>query len=58
MKPAGKKVSVRERVRQFEVDVPPASPGDRRNGDSESEAPNKRRKQENDPDQHVPGVGG
>ena len=45
---------MQERVRQFEVEVPPADPGDRQKGDSESEAPNKRRKQESDPDPHVP----
>ena len=53
VKPAGKRASVRERVRQFEVEVPPADPGDRQNGDGESEAPNRRRKQESDPDPHV-----
>ena len=54
MKPAGERAPVRERVRQFEVEVPRADPVDRQNGDSESEAANKRRKQESDPDPHFP----
>ena len=46
VKTAGERASVRERVRQFEVEVLRADPGDRQIGDTESEAPNKRRKQE------------
>ena len=56
VKPAGEKTSVRERVKQFEmnggvlcmtaVEVPRVTPGDTQCDDAESEAPNKRRKQE------------
>ena len=64
VRPAWESTSVRERVRQFEVDggvpcfstveVPRAAPGDRQSQDSEGEAPNKRRKQESDPDPQPP----
>ena len=59
VRPAGERASVRERVRQFEMDggaprlstleFPRAAPSDRWSQDSEGEAPNKRRKQERDP---------
>ena len=60
---ARESASVRERIRQFEmngvsrtstVEVPRATPGDRRSEDPEDEAPNKRRKQESDPDSRAP----
>ena len=64
LKPAGERTSVRERVRQLErnssascsntLEVPRASPSDRQSEDPEDEAPNKRRKQESDPDPRAP----
>ena len=63
IKPARGSASVRERIRQFEmngvsrtstVEVPRATPGDRHSEDPEDEAPNKRRKQESDPDSRAP----
>ena len=64
LKPAGERASVRERVRQFEmngdmsctstVEVPRATPDGRQSEDPEDEAPNKRRKQESDPDSRAP----
>ena len=64
LKPAGERASVRERVRQFEmngdmsckstVEVPRATPNCRQSEDPEDEAPNKRRKQESDPDSRAP----
>ena len=58
------RASVRKRVRQFEmngdmsctstVEAPRATPGDKQSEDPEDEAPNKRRKQESDPDSHAP----
>ena len=58
VKPSRERASVRERIKQFEVDggvsrtsaveVPRAAPGDRQSEDAEDEAPSKRRKQEND----------
>ena len=63
IKPAKESHSVRERIRQFEmngvsrtsiVEVPQATPGDRQSEDPEDEAPNKRRKQESDPDSRAP----
>ena len=63
IKPARESASVRERIRQFEmngvsrtstVEVPLATPGDRQSEDPEDEAPNKRRKQESDPDSRAP----
>ena len=60
----GERISVRERVRQFEVDggapcvstveVPRAVPGDRQSQDPEGEAPNKSRKQESDVEPQIP----
>ena len=63
IKPARESASVRERIRQFEmngvsrtstVEVPRATPGDWQSEDIEDEAPNKRRKQESDPDSRAP----
>ena len=64
VRPAGERASVRERVRQFEADggvprlstgeVPRAAPDDKWSQDPEGEAPNKRRKQESDPDPQIP----
>ena len=64
VRPAGEKTSVRERVKQFEmnggasgtstVEVLRGIPGDRQTEDSEDEAPTKRRKQESDPDPRAP----
>ena len=64
VKPAGEKTSVRERVKQFEmnggvlcvtaVEVPRVTLGDTQCDDAEGEVPNKRRKQESDPDLHAP----
>ena len=63
-KPAGESASVRERIRQYEmnggissastVEFPRAAPDDGQNEDAEGEAPNKRRKQESDPDSRAP----
>ena len=63
IKPAGGSASVRERIRQLEmngishaitVEVPRAAPEDGQSEDAEGEAPNKRRKQESDPDSRAP----
>ena len=63
IKLARESASVRERIRQFEmngvsrtstVEVPRATPSDRQSEDPEDEAPNKRRKQESDPDSRAP----
>ena len=64
VKPAGQRTSVRERVKLFEMnggvsrtstaEVPRDAPGDRQSEDPEGEAPNKRRKQESDPEPHTP----
>ena len=56
LKPTGEKASVRERVRQFEMngEVPRTNPDDRQSEGAEGEAPNKRRKQESDPDSRAP----
>ena len=64
IKPAGESASVRERVRQFEmnggvsrtsmVEPPRVGPDGRQSEDPEDEAPNKRRKQESDPDSRTP----
>ena len=63
IKPARESASVRERIRQFEmngvsrtstVEVPRVTPGDWQSEDIEDEAPNKRRKQESDPDSRAP----
>ena len=64
IKPAGDSASVRERVRQFEmnggvsrtstVEAPRVGPDGRQSEDPEDEAPNKRRKQESDPDSRAP----
>ena len=63
-KTAGERASVRERGRQFEMDVGVprlstlealrATPGDRQTEGLEGEAQNKRRKQERDPDSQIP----
>ena len=60
IKPAGERASLRERIRQFKmnggisrastVEVPRVPPDDGQSEDAEGEAPNKRRKQESDPD--------
>ena len=64
MKPSAESASVRERIRQYEmnggisrantVEAPRATPDDRQSEDPEDEAPNKRRKQESDPDSRAP----
>ena len=64
IKPAGARASVRERVRQFEmnggvshtstVGAPRVAPRGRQSEDPEDEAPSKRRKQENDLEPQVP----
>ena len=64
LRPTGERASVRERVRLFEmngdmsytstVEVPRATPDGRQSEDPEDEAPNKRRKQESDPDSRAP----
>ena len=64
LKPAGERASVRERVKQFEmnggvscvtaVEVPRVTPGDRQSEDAEDEAPSKRRKQESDFEPQIP----
>ena len=63
VKPSGERASVRERIKQFEmngdmscastVEAPRATPDDKQSEDLEDEAPNKRRKQESDPDSHT-----
>ena len=64
LKPAGERASVRERVKQFEmnggvscvtaVEVPRVTPGDRQSEDAEEEAPSKRRKQESGFEPQIP----
>ena len=64
LKPAGERASVRERVKQFEmnggvscvtaVEVPRVTPGDRQSEDVQDEAPSKRRKQESDFEPQIP----
>ena len=64
IKPAGANASVRERVRQFEmngvvsrtstVEVPRVAPDGRQSEDPEDEAPKKRRKQESNPGLRAP----
>ena len=62
-KPSGERATVRERIKQFEMDggvsrtsavgVTRTNPDDKQSEDPEDEAPHKRRKQESDPNPHA-----